>query len=194
MPTTENIWTPRPSIAADNVRTLGDSLVMYTVCDSRNPLKCKVGIRLLREELSRHPSRYTRLGAALAEYRRARVSWVRTLSIAESQPVSVTPQKTAYEGPTDGFSKFIFVRIDYQEKSICCPSRGLPPTGTVLEESLRFPYMGGGCLARAWEPNKPQSQSDPEGSWTSLLFTSDKPQRWSPSAHPGPQRAYSCSI
>ena len=39
-----------------------------------------------------------------------------------------------------------------------------------VEENLRFPYKGGGCLARACEPNKPQSRSDPDRSRKSLDF------------------------
>ena len=52
---------------------------------------------------------------------------------------------------------------------MCYLARGPPRSdGTVL--GVRFPYKGGVCLARACEPNKPQSRGDPDGSRTSPCF------------------------
>ena len=61
-------------------------------------------------------------------------------------------------------------RLPGQIHALSDSRAGSHPPGTVKEENLRFPYKGGGCLARAWEPNKPQSHNDPDGSRTSLYF------------------------
>ena len=53
MPNPEKIWVPRtPDIALENMRTLGDSLVMCAVGNSHNPLRCTMDLHIVREEYS----------------------------------------------------------------------------------------------------------------------------------------------
>jgi len=75
MPNPENVWSPGiPDTGLEDLQTLGDSLVTWTVSDSHSPLKRVVDLRFVQEY--GFPWQHTRLGADLVVSHRVHAFWV----------------------------------------------------------------------------------------------------------------------